>query len=51
MKKYNAETLMVKPLNKENFKKYLLKYFKLGNNQDFITDSEAVIFNEIQKLI
>lgn len=51
LKKYNAETLMVKPLNKDNLKKYLLKYFNLGNNQDFIIDSEAIIFNENAKII
>lgn len=50
MKKYNEETLMVNPFNKENFKKYLLKYFKIENNQDFIIDSEAIIFNETAKI-
>ena len=50
MEKYNEETLMVKPFNKENFKKYLLKYFKIENNQDFIIDSEAIIFNETAKI-
>lgn len=50
MKKYNEETLMVNPFNKENFKKYLLKYFKIENNQDFIIDSEAIIFNETTKI-
>ena len=50
MENYNEETLMVKPFNKENFKKYLLKYFKIENNQDFIIDSEAIIFNETAKI-
>lgn len=51
MKKYTAQTLMVKPLNKKKLKKYLLKYFKLGNNQDFIIHSAALIFNDNAKII
>lgn len=50
MEKHNEETLMVKPFNKENFRKYLSKYFKLENNQEFIIDSEAIIFNENAKI-
>lgn len=51
MEKYTEETLMVRPFNKENFKKYLLKYFELGNNQDFIIPDDAIIFNENAKII
>ena len=50
MKKYNEETLMVKPFNKENLIKYLSKYFKLENKQEFIIRSEAIIFNENAKI-